>query len=361
MKLFNNIQKTIDMKLNKWILYTGSILPLIFTACSPDATEIVEGKQQEPVEIRMSTGIISEASPVTRGAGMIDKTLNADLNVYFARADKSGDTPAYPTKYDATTLIGTVAHATTGNPLSFNPKAYYLANGESCKIIGWYPQSGTYSESAKNVTFSAIDGSTDIMVTKLKEGNKTAQVSTITFEHVLTQISVQAYAADAAAKNIWGGIKSIKIKGKKQSCVITLPDPSTANAEANATVTFNGTDDLNLVKNDPANNTEIMQNASAYGDSNPLELGVKDAGGNNAVLAGYAMFAPVPAAADAKITLEIVMEKGASSETKAITLATGYLKSNSYVITLKFTSTEIVPKVAIEEWKAGTAPGEVII
>lgn len=349
------------MKLNKWILYISSVLPLIFTACSSDTTEIVDSKQQEPVEIRMSTGIISEASPVTRGAGMIDKTLKADLDVHFVRADKTGATPAYPATYDATALIGKVAHAETNTPLSFTPKAYYLANGQSSKLIGWYPQSGTYSESAKTVTFSAIDGSTDIMVTKLKEGSKTAPISAITFEHVLTQISVQAYAADAAAKDAWGGIKSIKIKGKKQGCVVTLPNPSTAIAETDATVVFNGTDDLDLVKNKPTDNTEIKQGASAYGDSNPLALGVKSESGNNAVLAGYAMFAPVAAAADAKITLEIVMEKGAASDAKEITLAAGYLKSSSYVITLKFTSTEIVPNVTIEEWKTGTDPGEVII
>lgn len=349
------------MKLNKWILCAGSALPLIFIACSSDGTEIVDNKQQEPVEIRMSTGILSEASPVTRGAGMIDKTLKADLDVHFARADKAGSTPAYPSTYDATKLIGKVAYAETNTPLSFTPKAYYLANGESSKLIGWYPQSGTYSESAKTVTFSAIDGSTDIMVTKLKEGNKTTQVSAITFEHVLTQISVQAYAADAAAKDAWGGIKSIKVKGKKQGCVVTLPDPSTANAEVDATVAFSGTDDLDMVKNNPADNTEIKQGASAYGDSNPLALGVKNESGNNAVLAGYAMFAPVTAAADAKVTLEIVMEKGAASETKDITLAAGYLKSSSYIITLKFTSTEIVPKVTIAEWQTGTPPGEVEI
>lgn len=349
------------MKLNKWIVFTSSVFSLIFAACSSDVTGMVEGDRQEPVEIRMSTGIISEASPVTRGAGMIDKILKADLAVHFARADKAGDTPAYPVAYDATELIGTVDYDASGTPLSFNPKAYYLANGEATKLIGWYPQSGTYDASAKTVTFSDIDGSTDIMVTKLKEGDKTTPVSAITFEHILTQISVQAYAADAAAKEVWGGIKSIKIKGKKQKCVVTLPDPSTANAETSADVIFNGTTDLDLVKNNPADNTEIEQGASVYGDSNPLALGVKDDGGNNAVLAGYAMFAPVTAVAGAKtkITLEIVMEKGASS--KDIILAAGYLKSSSYVITLKFTSTEIVPNVTIEEWKSGTNPDEVII
>lgn len=344
------------MKLNKWILYTSSVLPLIFTACSSDATEIVESKQQEPVEIRMSTGILSEASPVTRGDGMIDKTLKADLAVHFVRADKTGSTPAYPAAYDATKLIGTVDYDGTNTPLSFTPKAYYLANGQSSKLIGWYPQSGTYDASAKTVTFGTIDGSTDIMVTKLKEGNKTTQVSAITFEHVLTQISVQAYAADAAANTAWGGIKSIKIKGKKQGCVVTLPDPSTANAETNATVAFNGTDDLDLVKKKPADNADIT-----YSDSSPLALGVKAESNTNAVLAGYAMFAPIAAAADAKVTLEIIMEKGATSETKEITLAAGYLKSCSYIITLKFTSTEIEPKVTIEEWKSSTPPDEVII
>lgn len=345
------------MKLNKWIFYTGSILPLIFTACSSDATEFIGGNQQEPVEICMSAGIVSETTPATRGAGMINQTLEENLSVSFARADKtaSGGT-AYETTYAASKLDGTVDQS--NGILTFNPKQFYLANGADTKLIGWYPQSGTYTQAGRTVAFSAIDGSTDIMVTKLKEGNKASQITTVQLEHLLTQISVKAYAVNADAKAVWGGIKSIKIKGKKQTCTVTLPDPSSASADADASVEFTGSTDLSLVQNDPANNTEIKQNAFAYGDSNPLALAVGD---TSPVLAGYAMFAPVDAAVDAKITLEIVMEKGATSETKDITLAAGYLKSNSYVVTLKFTSAEIAPTVTIAPWTSATPPGEVEI
>lgn len=341
------------MKINNWTLYFGILLPLAFSSCTSDTTEIT-GDEQEAVEIRMSTGIASAASPVTRGDGMINSTLTADLDVAFARADKTASSgTAYAATYDASALNGTVAKS--NNVLTFNPKQYYLANGANTKLIGWYPQSGaTYTQADRTVGFS-VDGSTDIMVTKQKEGSKASPITTVQLDHLLTQISVKAYAVDADAKTVWGGIKSIKIKGKKQTCTVTLPTPSTA---VDATVAFSGTEDLPLVPKDPTTNTDIKQGASIYGGANPLELATSS---TTPVLAGYAMFAPVAAAADAKLTLEIVMEKGAASETKEITLAAGYLKSNSYAITLKFTSAEIAPTVTIEAWKSATPPGEVEI
>lgn len=343
------------MKNNKWTLYLGILLPLAFSSCSSDTTEI-PGDEQGPVEIRMSTGIASDASPVTRGDGMINSTLTADLNVSFARADKTESSgAAYAATYAASKLDGTVAQS--GGTLTFSPKQYYLANGANTKLIGWYPQSGTYTQVGRTVGFN-VDGSTDIMVTKLKEGNKASQITAVQLEHLLTQISVKAYAVDADAKTVWGGIKSIKIKGMKQTCTVTLPDPSSANVDAEATVAFTGTDDLPLVQKDPMDNSDIQQGGSSYGDMNPLELAV----GNTApVLAGYAMFAPVAAAGDAKITLEIAMEKGGAAETKEIILAAGYQKSNSYAITLKFTSAEIAPSVTVAAWTPATPPGEVEI
>ncbi len=332
------------MKMKKLVVCMGCALPLLLAGCSSEDgvdTSVKNGL----VEISMSSGIES-ASTGTRGAGMIKNTLANDLSVSFVRADEES-AGTYGT-FGTTALAGTVA--SSDNKLSFTPTAYYLANGGKSKLIGWYPNGGTYAQAGRTVTFSNVDGSTDIMVTELKEGNKTTPIASMTFSHVLTQISVKAYAADADAKTVWGGIKSIKIKGKKQNCVITLPE-SSATSEAKASAAFNGSDDLDLVKNNPADNAAID-----YSSTKPLALSTASA---SPTLAGYAMFAPVAAASDAKITLSIEMENGTLEQ--GITLAAGYLASNSYVITLKFSTIGIAPTITIGDWVTATAPGEVVI
>lgn len=348
----------IALKTIKHTLYV-CLFPVVLmiwaTACARH--EQLEEQQQDEVEIRINSGItVVASSAVTRaGEGMIDQTLKSDLNVSFVRADKSeGASPAYPSVYGTGLLAGTVSHTAANTPLSFSPKAYYLRDGRSSKLAGCYPQGGTYQQADRTVSL-AVDGSTDIMVTKLVEGDRSSPVAAISFEHVLTQVSVQAYAADDAAKTLWGGIKSVKIKGMKQSCMITFPDPSTANAGADVEVAFSGTDDLNLIKKNPADNKDIQEGAGVYGDTNPLTLGI---GKDNAVLAGYAMFAPVGAGADAKVTLEITMGD-MPSETKEVPLAAGYLKAGSYVISLKFISSGVEPAVAVEQWKTGASPDEI--
>lgn len=342
------------MKTMRLTLCLVSVLPLLLVGCSADDANSVVG---DPTAIRLNGGIaVSALAPDTRGAGMVNgkDTWTTDLSVNFARADADEDAN-YTTGYLTGALNATLAKApSNGNhAVTFTPTAYYQPVNKT-KLIGWHPATGgTFDATAHTVTYStALDGSTDLMATDLYEGSKSSNIGTVTFRHLLTQISVKVYSADANTAAVWGGIKSVKIAGKSQTCVVTLPaaTASITGGTEKATAAFSGTDALNLVKKSPTGNTDIT-----YSDVAPLALGV---GSSNAALAGYAMFAPV---VSGSITLTIDTEKGGEQTATVNAPAGGFAAGTSYIVTLKFGGTDVEPAVTITDWVLGTDPGEVIL
>lgn len=319
-------------------------------ASSCTQSDVIGLSSDENVEIRVSTGIASAVSSSTRAVvdGMINSGFATDLDVAFVRADQ-GTTDAYTT-YGATALEGLVAH--TGKTLSFTPAEYYLANGKSTKLIGWYPRRTgvNYTQASREVTFGEIDGKTDMMATVLYEGSKGAKIQSIAFNHLLTQFSIKVYAPDAATQALWGTVTSIKIADKKQTCTITLP-AATENAGVAVTPAFTGTADLDLVKSQPT--------APGTAISYPLTLGVGAAA--NAAQAGYAMFAPQTAG---NVVLKIDLSVGGTQTVNVPVPATptgGFLHGSAYEITLKFTSSAITPTVSVVDWVNVTTTPEVEI
>lgn len=338
-----------SMKWNKWVLYINAALLPVFSACSADAPmEMVQDDGR--VEIRVSTGISSAVSPATRAVpdGMINSGFDTDLDVAFARAD-AGDDGNY-TVYETKALTGSITAA--NKTLAFAPAEYYLANGKNTKLIGWYlRRSGvTFNQTTGEVDFGAIDGKTDIMVTPLQEGNKSTKMPDFSFKHLLTQISVKVYAPDAAAAGLWGQVLSpIKITGMKQSCKFTVPAVTSAAGTEITAPTFTGTADLDLVAAQPTAPTTAI--------TYPLSLGVGAA--ENAVMAGYAMFAPK---STGSIELQINMKTGGSQKaTISVPASKGFEAGTAYAITLKFTSVGITPNVSVVDWVDGTPIGDIEI
>ena len=320
-------------------------------ASSCTQSDVIGLSSDDNVEIRVSAGITSAVSPSTRAVveGMINSNFAEDLEVSFARADE-GD--AGYKDYEATALIGTVAHA--GKTLSFsNPVQYYLANGKKTKLIGWYPRDTkvSYTRDTRVVDFGEIDGKTDLMATVLYEGSKGAKFPSIAFNHLLTQFSIKVYAPDAAAQGLWGTVKSIKISGKKQTCTITLPEKTEAAGVA-VTPTFTGAADLDLIE---ANPTVTPATVISY----PLTLGVGTTAAS-AVLAGYAMFAPQTNGTSA-VELQINTETGGLQKPTVAIPTGGFLPGNAYEITLKFSSSAITPTVSVVDWVPVTNTPEVEI
>ena len=352
MKTSNKLKsnKFMSMKWNKWVLYINAALLPVFSACSADAPmEMVQDDGR--VEIRVSTGISSAVSPATRAVpdGMINSGFGTDLDVAFARAD-AGDNDSY-TAYETKALTGSIT--ASNKTLSFSePVQYYLANGKNTKLIGWYPRrSGvTFTQTTGEVNFGDIDGKTDIMVTPLQEGNKNTKMPEFRFKHLLTQISVKVYAPDAAAAGLWGKVLSpIKITGMKQSCKFTVPAVTSVAGTEIAAPTFTGTADLDLAAAQPTAPTTAI--------TYPLSLGVGTA--DNAVVAGYAMFAPK---STGSIELQINMETGGSQKaTISVPASKGFEAGTAYAITLKFTSVGITPNVSVVDWVDGTPIGDIEI
>lgn len=357
----NNIRSLIG-KVKCYSAFCGTIICLFLlpSGCSSDESDTDKGL----VEIRLNGGISSSTSVSTRGEGMFNGTdsWSSDLAVLFARADQADDyTAGYlSTPLDAVvngTAMGDVpkTHVITFGTASTPSPAYYLANGNKSKLIGWYPATGTFDSSTHTVTFSAtiLDGSTDLMATDLYEGDKNTKITSVAFNHLLTQISVRVYTESSTTATVWGTLSSVTIVGMNQSCTVTLPAATAAitGGTEKVTTAFSGTDNLLLVAKDPSDNSDI---------SIPLTPGI---GIDNVVLAGYALFAPQTDVDNANntITLTVVTSLG-GTHTAAIPAPDGGFKAGySYVVTLKFGAAQIEPSVSITDWQAGTAPGEVEI
>ena len=356
------------MRSKTWTLNAISLclLPLLTAGClSDNLLADHPGTPTGPIEIRMKS-YIAGSTMGTRAddvKGIIKE--GTAFNVGFAKADE-GSSGYSDASFSLVSSTGTVSSSSPYN-LTFDPAIYYqTTKTKKTKLIGWHPAGGTLSNGV--VSFSALDGETDVMATSLVEGCQNDAITSVTFDHLLTQISVKVYATDDATKALWGGIKSIKVKGKKQPYTLTLPETSATAGTKITTVGFTGTDNLPLVQKDPSNNTaEIQQGNSAYGESNALELGSSD----SKTLAGYAMFAPVTGSGALKIELIVETEKGgtqtvevnapANNITNDSSTVNGFLAGYSYVITLKFSSAGIAPTVSVTAWQNGTNPGEVTV
>ena len=357
------------MKTNSFKLFVVAMVAgcTVVAGCTSDVPVEVEN-DHGLVEIKLNGGVNTvAASATTKGSinGMVNgkEDWSSDLLVSFARADEGEDayadwqTAALGAKVGKTKKANTTVH-----PITFDPPAYYQSNKKKSKLIGWYPRVNTgngdaFNATARTITFAAVtmDGKTDYMLTEPVEGGKATvdQIESVIFNHLLMQMSVKAYTPDEKVQAVWGGIKSVSIKGLKQKCVITLPT-STEAFPAKVTVAFSNTEgkatDLPLVKANFEDNAAIN-----YDENTPLAIGVTDA---DAKLAGYAMFAPQ---ASNSITLIVNTEKGGEQEAAVTAPSGGFLAGCSYEVILKFSGSNIAPTVTITDWKTGATVGEVTL
>lgn len=327
-------------------------LPLIALASctSSDLT----GEQREPVivgdqEIVLSSGVGEQ--PVADTRAVINTTLpTGGLDVAIIRLDETGDPKAFPAwaTVAAAKILSAHVDATTGqvafnNGVAPTPAAnpqYYQANGNQTRLQGFYPKDGTV---AAGVITWTIDGAKDIMVSNYADGNKVAKFGSakkLTFEHLLTQIVVKAYAINEASFNNWGKIKNISLKSQNLTCKYTLADGAVG------TAAFSGKSDVSHLPIQKKKVDDTSLSPDYAGDNSGLAYDYSNTKAN-ATLCGYAMFEP--AAANSAILIIETATGGTIEKTIAEELKKGY----AYNVTLKFTSTEIIPEVAISAWKDG--------
>ncbi len=384
---------------------TKAVLALVLgffaVACASDASDaLVEPvtPDSELVEILLNGGVSLAVSPDAKAASssadgaalpatraVINKE-HGEVALAFARVDAdaagSGAAASYPawsstTAGDVKCLNATLASNSAdtdpaAKDITFATKQYYLANGYYTKLVGWAPSVGSDSDgetftpaTGSASSFSAgtvtcpIDGATDIMLSRELEGNKVAasQFSAsnpFAFEHLLTQIKVSAYAADAAGKEQWGAITVIKVKGEaNKECKIVLP--GTGTNEITYPLKSATAGDLALIYKKAADDTAITMPLTLYydGEENPPASGYKQE-------CGYAMFAPVAANSDNKATVTLLVSTAGGPDGQAIadwpveitlSSADGFKAGTAYGITLKFSAQAIGISGTVTEWK----------
>ena len=321
--------------MKKFILLFSAIA--VMASCTK-SNELIPGTDT-PEEIRLTSniGLTAESRAVITNA-------TASLEFSFVRLDQSaadGTYPAYTTISTALDVTRSAGGATASTPttIAFDGGAqYYLTHTThfKTKLVGWYPR----ATPASGVVTIPVDGDTDIMLSQEIEGDRTAPANkfgtsgkVFTFAHQLTQVQVKAYAADDAAITAWGEITSIKLKDQAgKVCNIALPD--------------------GVVFTPPGSATDL----AIAGGLLPLAL-TEELSADDAHDFGYAMIAPL--AGTDPLTLIIETEKGGIKEITPT--STGYAVSTAYVITLKFSSTEIVPTAVIGEWTPGATIPEIEI
>lgn len=310
-------------------------LLLLLASCSQESV-----LPESPVEeIRLSGGVVSSAiSGTTRG--VVDKSYFESnmLSVSFARIDQNTDAsyPAYTTVSSA--LSATRSKGTGQQNIGFASSQFYLTRSDKngTRFIGWYPQVSKGSTYANGVvTFDISTGVTDVMLTSEVEGNKVDKFGTsnrqFTFSHLLTQVTVKTHG-DAAAKDNWGDILSIKVKGCQPTCKVAL--------SSNSTVTF------------PGNATDLLLRKE--GTDDVMAKTQIPNGAVNATTCGYAMFPPTEGNS---LILKVTTERGGEREVP-ITLQGDanpayFAAGTAYTITLIFSSTTITPSAEIVAWRNG--------
>jgi len=351
-------------------LLLGLSVLLMATACTKDGNlEIPTPGTSGEVDVNFAivpSAALGGMMAKSRAAGVIEPATDTDLAVSVFRVDKGAS--AYPS--DLTTAEGPLSADLEGNTTDTDTDAkinfseadmqYYLSDGTPSKVLAVHPGPLSWTTSTGIVTY-IIDGKTDIMVTKWGEGYKNVaanpavavQPTGMEFAHLLTQVHVRVYANDATARNFWGDIKSISVRGRAPSANVTLPAATEATLP---TLTASGTATaLSLFKADgDAAPTIAAANI-------PLKADVDD-DSEVPVTFGYCMFAPVTTAA--ALPLTIVTEKNSVETSTDIVVATEqtYDAETAYTITLVLTAQAIVPEsVTIREWTKDESIGDIEI
>lgn len=306
---------------------------LLLASCSqseglPDAS---------PVGIHLSGDVGGvAASATTRSVVGKDYFTANNLDVCFLRIDQ-GLNGVWQSYTDvAAPLAATRAKGAGVTAISFADAQYYLVGNEhnATKLIGWYPKSGVYAQATGKVTFDIGSGTTDVMLTNEVQGDKVNKFGTaprtFTFGHLLTRITVKAFASVDVTASKWGKVTAIKVKGQPTECRVAVP---------NRTPTWGETTQSLLLRK--------VADDAVMSDIDLNDIGTSDA----AVVCGYAMFKPT---AGNVLTLEVTTEKGGVRDI-TVGLPAGadpqhFAAGTAYTVTLEFKSTLIAPTATITDW-----------
>lgn len=306
----------------------ASLLATIFLAGCTNLEAPVVADSGEA--IRITAGI----EQTTRA--VIDASYANNLDVSFARIDHStADADWSSPAIDAVRTGG--AGKTS---ISFNPEQNYLSGNVRSTLIGYYPRKALENNTSNPVAVKyEITGAEDIMATEVQTGALDQKFTSLTFQHLLTQLQFKCIgSAEAVAQ--WTGVTSIKV----------------SNAYTALTLSLDKTDGAKLTATGTANQTLTAKNCP---DAVSVATGLNPP-------TGYLMLFPATnmGTEAAAINLEVTATYKERVRTQALAInniSNGVKAGQSHLITLTFTEDgKILAEAGIAEWVSGNG-GSVVV
>lgn len=327
------------------------IMALLLVACNESGDEFLAGN-----EIAMSARIVENAE--TRALStyeILGKVPSEEypVNALLCFSEVSGiykHQPAAPSYLPChTTISYTSANKTypktfevndgNGNIVDVSPR-YPIGDAAYC--VGLHPATGwTFDDPNYKVASHAIDNTSDIMFAPEISGTYGTQFGAQTYTHLQAWLKIVLCAMTHEAIEMWGGIKSISLKGAAN---VNIDLAATITSEsfigANKKITYTGEKDIHVI-------TES--------DNYTLDILLKDA--------GSFFYIPLHDANGilAENTLKIVTENIGEREVKfKLTDKNGYEITNIYdaigklyILELHFQHIDqIKASCTLESWEA---------
>ena len=196
--------------------------------------------------------IIGSHNAVTKSL-INQSTITDTILCNFIRIDN----PTEPTDWkEAYVSEGSIATYTQNNTYRrhvslYPPQPYDELNpNNESRMVGWYPRTVDLPENAHEQTvstklsnftstmieatyedeqyigikFTGLNGSTDVMVSDVKDGSFNLPFAPFTFKHHLSAVKVYAKAINSSQDmGMWGKIDKVIIMGQPTSCTVLLP------------------------------------------------------------------------------------------------------------------------------------------
>lgn len=161
----------------KKIFILGIVAIAVF-GCSTEKEDYtpVDDNNNDPKEIQLNAGVldVTTRAPIAPGANISPIVV------------ASGTSDTYTTYLWSDTL-NIQANQSASTAMSFTPKRFYPVDGTSVYLRGYYP-GGTPATTTNVVTYAAVDGSIDVLLTAEVSGTRASTPLNFVFQHQLTQL-----------------------------------------------------------------------------------------------------------------------------------------------------------------------------
>lgn len=165
-------------------LFFLTLVAAAISSCSSDDDGVYpnDPRLNATSEIKFNTNVygVNTKAPVTP---------TTSIDAVFVASTATGNYGTY--SWSDTVTFTASPTPTTG--LSFTPSRYYPVDNSAVYIKGYYPQSPA-AITNNTVTYSATDGSVDLLLTPEVSGTRTSAPLNFVFSHLLSQLQFQFVA-----------------------------------------------------------------------------------------------------------------------------------------------------------------------